>query len=96
MLSFSRSAGRSSNPALPFQRDLYPVIGDPVQLTQVIENVVINACEATPQRGRLLVRAENVDEKIPASSGLRSGRYVRMEIEDRGTGIPEKHSTQDI
>src|SRR3984957_8786284 len=30
-----------------FQRDLYPVIGDPVQLTQVIENVVINACEAT-------------------------------------------------
>jgi two-component system cell cycle sensor histidine kinase/response regulator CckA len=72
-----------------FQRDLYPVFGDPVQLTQVIENVVINACEATPQRGKLLVRAENVDESLPASSALPAGRYVRIEIEDSGTGIPE-------
>lgn len=72
-----------------YQPDLYPVIGDPVQLTQVIENVVINACEATPQRGKLLVRAENVDESLPLSSGLPAGRYVRIEIEDSGTGIPE-------
>jgi two-component system, cell cycle sensor histidine kinase and response regulator CckA len=72
-----------------YQRDLYPVIGDPVQLTQVIENVVINACEATPQRGKLLVRAENVDESLPLSSGLPAGRYVRIEIEDNGTGISE-------
>jgi PAS domain S-box-containing protein len=72
-----------------FQRDLNPVIGDPVQLTQVIENVVINACEATPQRGKLLVRAQNVDERIPVPSGLSEERYVRIEIEDRGTGIPE-------
>src|ERR1700730_4516847 len=72
-----------------YQRDLYPVIGDPVQLTQVIENVVINACEATPQRGQLLVRAENVDESLPLSSGLPAGRYVRIEIEDSGTGISE-------
>jgi two-component system cell cycle sensor histidine kinase/response regulator CckA len=72
-----------------YQRDLYPVVGDPVQLTQVIENVVINACEATPQRGKLLVRAENVDESLPLSSGLPAGRYVRIEIEDSGTGISE-------
>jgi two-component system, cell cycle sensor histidine kinase and response regulator CckA len=71
-----------------FQRDLYPVIGDPVQLTQVIENLVINACEATPERGKLLVRAENV-VSIPESSGLPDGRGVRIEIEDTGTGIPE-------
>jgi two-component system cell cycle sensor histidine kinase/response regulator CckA len=72
-----------------FQRNLYPVIGDPVQLTQVIENVVINACEATPKRGKLLVRAENVDERAPVLPGLPVGRYVRIEIEDSGTGIPE-------
>jgi two-component system, cell cycle sensor histidine kinase and response regulator CckA len=72
-----------------FRRDLYPVFGDPVQLTQVIENVVINACEATPQRGKLLVSAENVDESLPESSALSAGRYVRIEIEDNGTGIPE-------
>jgi two-component system, cell cycle sensor histidine kinase and response regulator CckA len=69
-------------------RDLYPVIGDPVQLTQVIENLVINACEATPQKGRLLVRAENMDQNFPAAFGLPAGRYVKIEIQDSGTGIP--------
>ena len=82
-------SGSKLKPQFVFQRDLYPVIGDPVQLTQVIENVVINACEATPQGGKLLVRAENVDERIPTSSGLPAGRYVKIEIEDSGTGIPE-------
>ncbi len=71
------------------QRDLYPVVGDPVQLTQAIENVVVNACEATPQGGRLLVRAENVDERILMSCELPAGRYVKIEIEDSGHGIPE-------
>jgi two-component system, cell cycle sensor histidine kinase and response regulator CckA len=72
-----------------FQGDLYPVIGDPVQLTQVIENVVINACEATPRTGKLLVRAENVNGRSSSSSGLPVGRYVRIEIEDNGNGVPE-------
>ena len=85
LLALSGSKLKSS---FVFQRDLYPVIGDPVQLTQVIENVVINACEATPKRGKLLVRAENVDERIAMLSGLPAGRYVRIEIEDTGTGIP--------
>ena len=71
-----------------FQPDLHPVIGDPVQLTQVIENVVINACEATPQRGKLLVRAENVEESIQGIPQSTTGRYVKIEIEDHGTGIP--------
>ena len=42
-------SGSKLKPRFAFQRDLYPVFGDPVQLTQVIENVVINACEATPR-----------------------------------------------
>src|ERR1700730_8363056 len=70
-----------------FQPDLYPIIGDPVQLTQVIENVVINACEATPKVGQLLVRAENVDESNLATSEFPAGRHVKIEIEDNGTGI---------
>jgi PAS domain S-box-containing protein len=82
-------SGSKLKPFFAFQLDLYPVIGDPVQLTQVIENVVINACEATPQKGKLLVRAANVDESDPTLSGLPAGRYVRIQIEDRGSGIPE-------
>jgi two-component system, cell cycle sensor histidine kinase and response regulator CckA len=72
-----------------FQRDLYPIIGDPVQLTQVIENLVINACEATPLSGKLLVRADNAEETGSGPSELPPGKYVRIEFEDNGTGIPE-------
>jgi PAS domain S-box-containing protein len=70
-----------------FQPDLYPIIGDPVQLTQVIENVVINACEATPKIGQLLVRAENVDESNLAAPEFPAGRHIKIEIEDNGIGI---------
>jgi PAS domain S-box-containing protein len=86
-------SGSKLKPLFTYQRNLYPIIGDPVQLTQVIENVVINACEATPSKGKLLVRAGNVDMEIRSSSGLPFGRYVKIEIEDRGTGIAE--SIQD-
>jgi PAS domain S-box-containing protein len=80
-------SGSKLKPLFSFQRDLDPVIGDPVQLTQVIENLVINACEATPQSGSLLVRAENVDQGT-GSSGLPGRRSVRIQFEDWGTGIP--------
>jgi two-component system cell cycle sensor histidine kinase/response regulator CckA len=49
-------SGSKLKPRFAFRRDLYPVFGDPVQIAQVIENVVINACEATPKGGKLLVR----------------------------------------
>jgi PAS domain S-box-containing protein len=81
--------GSKLKPFFAFQQGLYSVIGDPVQLTQAMENVVINACEATLQRGKLLVRADNVNETSTSSSDLRPGRYVRIEIEDTGTGIPD-------
>jgi PAS domain S-box-containing protein len=83
-------SGSKLKPFFAFQQGLHSVTGDPVQLTQVIENVVLNACEAAPQRGKLLVRADNVDETLPTPSGLPAGRYVRIEIEDMGTGIPEE------
>jgi two-component system cell cycle sensor histidine kinase/response regulator CckA len=49
----------------------------------------MNACGAAPQTGNLLVCAENIDGRVPPSFDLPAGRYVRIEIEDNGTGIPE-------
>ena len=69
--------------------DLLPVTVDPVQFAQVIENVVINAREATKESGRLFVRACNAPPKSPEVVDLREGPYVRIEIEDEGGGIPE-------
>ena len=42
-----------------------------------------------PEKGQLLVRAENVDQTSSASPDLPVGQYVRIQIEDIGTGILE-------
>lgn len=71
--------------------NLRPVTGDASQLHQVITNLIINARDAMPEGGNLLVKSENIslsgDEalKIP---GARSGEFVRVRIKDEGTGIP--------
>ena len=69
--------------------DLLPVTLDPVQFAQVIENVVINAREATSHRGKLFVRATNVRPGTADVAGLSYGPYVKIEIEDEGDGMPE-------
>jgi len=69
--------------------DLLPVTLDPVQFAQVIENVVINAREATSHGGKLFVRATNVLPGIAEVAGLSDGPYVKIEIEDEGDGMPE-------
>ena len=69
--------------------DLLPVIVDPVQFAQVIENVVINAREATSESGRLFVRAFNLLPGTTPAAGLGNGPCVKIEIEDEGGGIPE-------
>jgi two-component system cell cycle sensor histidine kinase/response regulator CckA len=70
--------------------DLLPVIVDPVQFAQVIENIVINAREATPEGGKLFVRATNVHSGTTEVTGLGDKSCVKIEIEDEGGGIPER------
>jgi PAS domain S-box-containing protein len=70
-----------------FADDLWSIEGDEGQLSQVISNIVINASHAMPSGGTITVRAENV-ELDGDPPGLAAGRYLRLEIEDHGVGIP--------
>jgi len=66
-------------------------MGDRTQIHQILLNLCINARDAMPKGGRLLLRAENVTMGRDFAAGhkpLRAGRYVRLEVADTGEGIP--------
>ena len=64
-------------------------VGDPTQLQQVLVNLVGNARDAMSTGGDLRISARNVDVSMPFHYHLPApGRYVRIEVEDSGTGMP--------
>jgi len=73
--------------------NLWHVDADEGQINQVINNLVINARQAMPKGGEIVVTAENIilteDNKLPVCAG----RYVKVAISDRGIGIPQKDIT---
>ena len=70
-----------------FPETLRDVFADAGQITQVLQNVVMNACEAMPYGGVLTVSAENVDIGPNEPLLLREGSYVKVSIQDQGFGI---------
>ena len=62
------------------EEDLPPLAADPDQLQQVFVNLLLNACDASQEGDRILVRACQTRE-----------RQVQIEVEDRGCGIAPEH-----
>lgn len=69
--------------------NLRPVEIDPGQISQVINNLVINAMQAMPDGGFINVIAKNVD--LNSDGNYRPGRYVMIAIQDYGRGIPKEN-----
>ena len=66
--------------------DLWCAEIDTGQMSQVISNLVINADQAMPEGGTILIRAENV---LPLEEGD-VGRRIRITFKDTGIGISEE------
>jgi CheY-like chemotaxis protein len=63
---------------------------DPGQLEQVIVNLTVNARDAMPGGGRLVISTSNVDlgpAEARAYTEGTSGRYVRISVSDSGVGM---------
>lgn len=61
---------------------------DSGQFSQVVSNLVINACQATGEGGRIEVRASNcMNDPLTGVPGDQD--FVRVDVEDNGPGIPQ-------
>ncbi|MEP7190707.1 MAG: ATP-binding protein, partial [Roseiflexaceae bacterium] len=85
-----RLIGEDIELVMQLDRDLWPVKADPGQIEQVIMNLAVNARDAMPTGGTLLITTANAD--IPDAEGhlhigAVCGSYVVMTIRDTGVGI---------
>jgi len=85
-----RLIGENVTLDVPQVRDLWPVKADVGQFEQVVINLAVNARDAMPLGGRLMLRTSNVRAEDSArfqGKGMPLGEYVLVEVEDTGTGI---------
>lgn len=71
--------------------DLWAGEADPGQLSQVFQNLIINAVQAMPAGGTIKISGENLVVGAENEWSLGPGRYVKVSIEDAGLGIPPEH-----
>ena len=71
--------------------DIRPVEADGGQISQVIHNIILNADQAMPHGGTINIRCENVTVGSGDPIPLKSGKYIRISIEDSGIGIQEEY-----
>jgi PAS domain S-box-containing protein len=67
----------------------WPVLMDRGHLEQVVINLAVNARDAMPRGGKLVISTANVtvdDSYAQARPGLAKGDYVRIQVADTGTG----------
>ncbi len=68
---------------------LWTVRGDANQLSQVFNNILINARQAMKEGGNITVRAENCILEAGEVGRLSAGKYIMVAITDEGEGIPD-------
>jgi two-component system, cell cycle sensor histidine kinase and response regulator CckA len=74
-----------------YGRDLWPVRTDLSQFEQVLINLCVNARDAMPEGGTILLKTRNVPADQTSNypqADLPSEDFVMVEVSDTGTGIP--------
>jgi PAS domain S-box-containing protein len=73
-----------------FEDESCVAIVDPNQLTTAILNLALNARDAMPGGGKLILEtgAAYLDEAYGGANDVRPGHYVLIAVSDTGTGIP--------
>jgi CheY-like chemotaxis protein len=86
----SQTLPRNIEMKMELAQDLPQVLADSTQLSQIVMNLGVNARDAMPEGGRLLVSAHQVElaDDPTRNPPVKAGTYVRISAKDTGTGIP--------
>jgi signal transduction histidine kinase/FixJ family two-component response regulator len=86
----TRLIGEDINLVVENRDDVWNVLIDPSQFEQIILNLVINARDAMPNGGQILVTMENCNFTAKANDyqDKPRGDYIAVTVADQGTGIP--------
>lgn len=86
-----RAVGEQVTVKYWLRQDLWPATIDPGQLETAVLNLVINARDAMPKGGRIVIETSNstLDEGYAEENPeVRPGEYVSIAVSDTGTGMP--------
>ncbi len=77
---------------LDFEDDVWAVCVDRAQIEQVLLNLFVNAWQAMPGGGNLLIKSRNVtiEGEKENGNGGKPGRYVKVSVTDNGIGMDQK------
>ncbi|MBL0275387.1 MAG: PAS domain S-box protein [Anaeromyxobacter sp.] len=85
-----RVLGEDLELRLELHPELWTAVCDPGQLDQVLLNLAVNARDAMPEGGTLVIATSNATVAREAAAGdpeLHQGQWVRLEVRDSGTGM---------
>jgi two-component system cell cycle sensor histidine kinase/response regulator CckA len=71
-------------------KDLHVMLADPSQIDQVLMNLCLNARDAMPKGGRLVLETRNIEiteEYCRLVTYARPGNYVLLSVSDTGAGM---------
>jgi PAS domain S-box-containing protein len=83
-----RTIGEHITVTIALAKDLWPTLVDASEIENAILNLAINARDAMPNGGTLVIETENVViDKDGAREELLPGSYVRLSVSDTGSGM---------
>jgi PAS domain S-box-containing protein len=88
-----RTLGANIEIVTSFDPSLGLVKADPGEISQIVMNLAVNARDAMPRGGKLIITSSNVTvdgSQSPTDADIPSGDYVLLTITDTGTGMTEE------
>ncbi len=83
-------SGSGVNATFEIEPGLRQVNADPGQISQMFNNIIINAIQSMENSGAITISACNVSD-TPAAAALSPGNYIKISIADQGRGISPSH-----